>query len=160
MISLILSLAVFTVFFFLHVIIHRVSAGFGLVQIVYATVFLAGFIILVLVTRTMPLPVAAAFLYILLVASHFLFFFSFYFEGESPSVGLMTILKVRGPLKESQLHEYFSEEALFGNRLKMLADAGYIEIRDDRYIITKKGKIFAGLFENYRRLLRWDKGGL
>jgi len=160
MISLLVSVGSFFVTIAVHVLLHRVLARWGIRTVKTIMVYAVGVGILTAIVWSRPFALTAIALYSVLVAAFLLYFLSFFVDAESPSAKLMGVLKKHGPLEEKQIVKFFSDKEIFEGRLAMLAQTGYIVQRNSRYIATKKGMVIARLFERYRKILRWDKGGL
>lgn len=56
------------------------------------------------------------------------------------------------PLERANLYRSYGLDYMIGRRLEALASSGYLEARGERYYLTRKGKLFAAVFERGSRL--------
>lgn len=157
---ILVSLGAFVATVAVHVLIHRhLAYRWGIVTGKTIIVYAAAFLILAGIVATMPFPLTTLWLYALLVLSYLLYFLSFLSEGESPSAKILRIVSAEGPLSCADIFSRFTNEELFGKRLKQLVLSGFLMRVGDRFRVCKRGAVAAEFFLWYRKLLRWDWGG-
>jgi hypothetical protein len=107
----------------------------------------------------MPIPATAIIFYILLNLLYGMFFATIYLGDISPSSKIYLLLRQSKGMPLMEIQEYFSEEELVTKRVRDLEAAGLIRKLGERYCILPRGKRLMRLFDAYRALYQWDRGG-
>lgn len=170
MLFLILSLSFFLVTIAGHIFLHRFLVRQGIKS--YRSIYIFGFglvwtfFILLYVSANMTssfwwnvkAPIASSLIYALLSFIYYIYFGNAYLGEDSPSSRIFYHLE-KGPKTYEQILSYFSDESLILKRLRNLVDAKLIEHKDGMYVVTQRGKLMMFIFERYRHVLSWNKGG-
>lgn len=153
--ALLLSILIFIGAILTHVVLHRLIRSAAGAVVAYA----GGLVLLLFAIADTAFPVTAVFLYGLLVAGYLLYFLSFLNDAESPSAKVLDIVQRHGPMSYGDVLNRFTDEELIGMRVTRLLGSGWIEKKNGKFILTRRGSLVAGWFTLYRRLLHWDEGG-
>lgn len=164
---LIVSLAVFFIAVFLHVITHRLFADRGIKSYKTVLVLVFGIIInlflmlLIAITPScsLKLPLTGILLNGLLTCLYTAFFTSVYLGDESPASRIVKLVSAKNKMTEKEILNEFSDKILVFKRLDDLVNSGHTEQKGRRYIITKRGFRLNRVINWYRSILRWDWGG-
>jgi len=170
MVYILLSLFLFITTVFCHVILHRflVTRQIRTYKTIYifGLGFLLTFGILVYFSYNlaggtgwdMQIPITGSIIYALLSFLFYIYFGNAYLGEDSPSARIFFHLE-KGPKSYEEIISYFSDETLIIKRVRNLKDAGLVREEKGRYKATTRGKFMMSIFEIYRKLLSWDKGG-
>ena len=167
-----ISLSVFILTVFFHILIHRYLASRNVITFRTVLVFplgslIAMYIVLIFhaqfVGTTNSIwfsyaPVSTIIVNVLATLLYIMLFASFFLEGESPSGKILFMIR-RGPLRPSRILQKFTDTSIIGRRLELLVTSGLVEKNHSFYRLTPKGKLLIKFLTVYRNILRWDFGG-
>ena len=82
-------------------------------------------------------------------------------EADSPTLVMIRTIADAGAkgLQTEDFFDMLTDDVLIKPRLRDLITDKMALINDERYILTVKGEIFAGIFIFYRKILKLGKGG-
>ncbi|MBF0274123.1 MAG: hypothetical protein HQK84_02710 [Nitrospinae bacterium] len=82
-------------------------------------------------------------------------------EADSPSLVITNMIRDSMPegINKEVFEERMNDDLLIKPRLKDLIIDKIAIMKDERYVLTDKGKLMAGLFATYRSILKAKKGG-
>lgn len=166
MVTLLVSIILFLLTLFVHVIAYRKVKKFKSDTQVTLLIFLIGSIISAFFICWLSknkyfsiLPLTSIFIYLLLSLIFIIFFLYTYLVEEGPSSTILSVLKKKRKIPEQQIYDYFSDSRLIGSRMKDLLKQGIVIEKNKRILIQKKGKLIADLINIYRKMLGWQNFG-
>lgn len=150
---ILISVSIYIVSVIVHVLIHRILRLMGIRTFKTTTVFIIGFLV------NSAVAINGSFLFALLSILHIIFYTSPFLGDESPVTKIVELLRVNKRMSFQRIAGAFSDTTLVVKRLKDLERSGLIEIKNNRYFVTNRGKKLFNLIDVYRKFLHWDRGG-
>jgi len=82
-------------------------------------------------------------------------------EADSPTLVMIKTIADAGEkgIEKSAFFAALNDDVLIEPRLKDLRTDRMAELKDGKYVLTQKGRLFAAIFTRYRALLGLGKGG-
>lgn len=164
--SLLVSIVLFMTTLFVHVVAYRKVKKFKSDTAITFLIFSIGLIISAVFIcwlgkyKIFPiLPLTSIFIYLLLSLIFIIFFLYTYLVEEGPSSTILSVLKKKRKIADSQIYDYFSDSSLIGSRMRDLIKQGTVVEKNKRIFIQNKGKLIATLINIYRKMLGWQNFG-
>ncbi|OGG08685.1 hypothetical protein A2154_01695 [Candidatus Gottesmanbacteria bacterium RBG_16_43_7] len=166
MYTLLISVLIFLIGVFLHVLIYRIILTFGVRSFSSAAVFvliLAVYIILLFFTpQYLPVveyKITSVMVYISLSVSYLALSASLILGDESPSSKIVLEVERHPGIKQNDLIKLFSDSKLVDKRLEDMLSSGMIAKHNQSYTILLRGRLLVFYVSSYHNLLGWKELG-